>query len=74
MLDLMMGYYDINLTGNTSILCEIIILGVKYHYKCLPMWVDNLPEVFQQKMNYLSQRFELIRAFINEILIPTKGD
>ena len=38
------------------------------------MGVANLSDIIQQKMNDLFHGFELIRAYIDEILILTKGD
>ena len=46
----------------------------KYRYKRLTMGVAKSPDVFQQKMNYLFHGFELIRAYIDYILILTKVD
>ena len=37
------------------------------------MVVSNLPDIFQQKMNDLFHGFEFIRAYIDNILILTKG-
>ena len=52
----------------------IIIPWGKYRYKRLPMGVANSTGHLQQKMNYLWHGFEFIRAYIDDILIPTKGD
>ena len=38
------------------------------------MGVANSPETFQQKMNDLFHVFEFICAYIDDILIITKGD
>ena len=38
------------------------------------MGVANLPDILQQKMNELFHGFEFIRAYIDDILILTKGD
>ena len=46
----------------------------KYRCKRLTMGVEKSPDVFQQKMNYLFHGFELIRAYIDYILILTKVD
>ena len=61
--DLNMGYYHIQLSENTSNLCTTI----------LP-WGANSPDIFQQKMNDLFHGFEFIYAYIDGILILTKGD
>ena len=38
------------------------------------MGVSNSPEIFKVKMKKMFRGFELIRAYINGILIITKGD
>ena len=73
-IDLNMAFYHIRLSKNTSNLCTVIILWGKYRYTCLPMGVANPPEIFQQKMNDLFNGFQFIRAYIENILILTKGN
>ena len=73
-LDLNKGYYHIQLIKNASNLCTIIIPRGKYQYKCLPMGVAYSPDIFQHKMNDLYYGFEFIRAYIDNLLILTKGD
>ena len=45
----------------------------KYCYKCLPMGVANYPDIFQHKMNYLFHVFKFIHAYIDDLLVLTKG-
>ena len=71
-LDLSMVYYHIRLSKNASKLCTIIIRWGGYCYKRLIMGVANSPDIFQQKMNYLFYVFELICAYIYDVLILTK--
>ena len=73
-LDLNMGYYHILLTEYASNLCIIILPSVKYCYKWLPSGIANFPENFQQKMNDLFQKFEVIHVYIDDLLILTKRD
>ena len=68
-----MGYYYIRLSENASNLYTIIIPWGKYHYKRLPMGISNSPDIFQQKMNYLFHGFNFIRAYIDDLLVLTKG-
>ena len=37
------------------------------------MRIVDSPDIFQNKMNYLFHGFEFIRAYIDDILILTKG-
>ena len=62
LIDLNMGYYHIQLSKNSSILCMIIFIWEKYCYKRLPMEVSNSTNIFQQKMNDLFHGSESIRA------------
>ena len=73
-IDLNVGYYHIQLRKNASNLCKIIFPWGKYWHKRLPMGVGNSPYIFQQKMNDLFHGFEFIRAYIEDVLILTKGD
>ena len=73
-MDLNMGYYNICLRYQASNLCTIILPRGKYKYKRLPMGICNSPEIFQDKINVIFCGFEFIRAFIDDILIITKGD
>ena len=73
-LDLNMGYDHIRLRKHASKICTIILPWVKYRYKCLPMGVSNSPGIFQEEMKKMFCGFEFIRAYINDLLIITKGD
>ena len=73
-IDLKMEYYHIQLSKDASNLCKIILPWGKYRHKCLPMGVANLPNILQQKMNDICHEFEFIRAYIDELLVLTKGD
>ena len=46
----------------------------KYRNKCIRMGFANSPDIFEQKMNDLFHGFEFIRAYIDDLLILTKGD
>ena len=46
----------------------------KYRLKCLPMGVANSPDIFQNKINDLFNGFYFIRAYIDDLLILTRGD
>ena len=46
----------------------------EYGYKRLPMGVAKSPAIFQKKMNDLFHGFEFIRAYIDDLLILTRGD
>ena len=73
-LDLNMGYYNIRLDPYSSSLCTLILPWGKYRYKRLPMGIKNSPDIFQQKISDLMEGLEdFIRAYLDDILIITKG-
>ena len=73
-LDLNMGYYHIQINDSASNLCTIILRCGKYIYRRLPMGMSNSLEIFHQKMNHLIQGLELICAYIDQLLVLTKGE
>ena len=73
-LELNMGYYHIRLSKEASNLCTIILTWGRYKYKRQTMGVCNSPDIFQEKMNEMFRGIEFIRAYIDDILIITKGD
>jgi RNase H-like domain found in reverse transcriptase/Reverse transcriptase (RNA-dependent DNA polymerase)/Retroviral aspartyl protease len=72
-LDLNMGYYHIELSSNSKELCTIVLPWGKYEYQRLPMGLCNSPDIFQEKMSDLMTGLEYVRAYIDDLLILTKG-
>ena len=68
-----MSYYHIELDPESSRLCTIVHSWGKYKYLKLPMGLCNSPDIFQEKMNKLFAGFDYVRAYINHLLIITKG-
>ena len=73
-LDLNMGYYHIELTPNSARLCTIVLPWGKYEYVRLPMGLCNSPDIFQEKMSDLMQGLEFARAYIDDLLVVSKGN
>src|SRR5215211_8755320 len=73
-LDLNMGYYHILLTPNASRLCTVVLPWGKYEYLRLPMGLCNSPDIFQEKMSELMVGLEFARAYLDELLLISKGD
>ena len=73
-LDLNMGYYHLTLTPDASKLCTVVLPWGKYEYLRLPMGLCNSPDIFREKMNDLMQDLEFARAYIDDLLIISKGD
>ena len=72
-LDLNMGYYHIELTPNSSRMCTIVLPWGKYEYLRLPMGLCNSPDIFQEKISELMAGLEFCRAYIDDLLIVSKG-
>jgi hypothetical protein len=70
-LDLNMGYYHIKLDADAQRLCTIIFPWGKYKYKRLPMGINITPDVFQNVMSKLTQDMEDVKAYLDDLLIPT---
>ena len=66
--------YHIRLREYASNLCTIILTWIKYRYKRLLTRVSNSPDIFQDKMNAIFCCFRFIGAYIDALLIITKGD
>ena len=69
-----MGYYHIELTPNSSRLCTIVLPWGKYEYLRLPMGLCNSPDIFQEKMSELMVGLEFARAYIDDLLVVSKGN
>lgn len=72
-LDLNMGYYHIELSPQSKELCTIVLPWGKYEYQRLPMGLCNSPDIFQEKMSILMADLEYVRAYIDDLLILTRG-
>ena len=72
-LDLNMGYYHIRLSPDSRKLCTIVMPWGKYEYQRLPMGLCNSPDIFQEYMGELMGDLEHVRAYIDDLLIVTKG-
>ena len=72
-LDSNMGYYHIRLDADSRKLCTLTFPWGKYEMQCLPMGLCNSPDIFQEKMSILMEGLEFIRAYIDDLLVITKG-
>jgi hypothetical protein len=71
--DLNMGYYTIRLDPMASKMCTIIILWDKYSYLRLWMGFAGSADIFQAEMGNLMASLEYVRAYIDDLLVITKG-
>jgi Reverse transcriptase (RNA-dependent DNA polymerase) len=72
-LNLNRGYYNIELSLGAKQLCTIVLTWGKYEYQRLPVGLCNSPNIFQEKMSSLISDLEYVQAYIDDLLILTKG-
>jgi hypothetical protein len=68
-----MGYYTIRLDPMASKMCTIIFSWVKYSYLRLPMGFAGSADIFQAEMGNMMASLEYVRAYIDDLLVITKG-
>jgi hypothetical protein len=72
-LDLNMGYYTIRLDPRTVKMFTIIFPWGKYSYLRLPMGFAGSADIFQAEMMDLMEALEYVRAYIENLLVITRG-
>ena len=72
-LDLNMGYYHLELDPASKELCTIVLPFEKFEYQRIPMGLCNSPDIFQEKMNELFEGLNFVRAYIDDLLVISKG-
>ena len=45
----------------------------KFEYQRIPMGLCNSPDIFQEKMNELFEGLDYVRAYIDDLLVLSKG-
>ncbi len=72
-LDLNMGYYTIRLNPRAVEMLTIIFPWGKYSYLRLPMGFAGSADIFQAEMMGLVEALEYVRAYIDDLLVITRG-
>ncbi len=72
-LDLNMGYYTVRLNPRVVEMFNIIFPWGKYSYLRLPMGFAGSADIFQAEMMDLMEALEYVRAYINNLLVITRG-
>jgi len=72
-LDLNMGYYTIRLDPQAVEMFTIIFPWGKYSYLRLPMGYAGSADIFQAEMMDLMEALEYVRAYIDNLLVITRG-
>ena len=69
-----MGYYHIEISSGYKQICTIVLPWGKYGYQMIPMGVCNSPDIFQEKIAELFDGFDMVRAYIDDLLVITKNN
>ncbi len=72
-LDSNMGYYTMRLDPTAAKMCTIIFPWGKYSYQRLPVGFSGSADIFHVEMGNLMAALEYVRAYIDELLVITKG-
>ena len=72
-LDLNMGYYTIDLAESSKDITTIVTEFGKFRYNKLPMGMCISGDIFQAKVNELLGDIEGVKAYIDDILVLSKG-
>jgi hypothetical protein len=72
-LDLNMGYYTIRLDPLASEMCTIIFPLGKYSYLRFLMGFAGSADIFQAEVGNLMASLKYVRAYIDDLLVITKG-
>ena len=67
-----MRYYHIELSPGDKHICKIVLPWSKYDYQKLPIGVCNSNNIFQEKMSELFYGLDMVRAYIDDVLVITK--
>jgi hypothetical protein len=68
-----MGYYTIRLDPKAIEMFTIIFPWGKYSYLRLPMGYAGSADIFQAEMMGLMEALEYVRAYIDDLLVITRG-
>ena len=68
-----MGYYTIRLDPKAVEMFTIIFPWGKYSYMRLPMGFAGSADIFQAEMMDLMESLEYVRAYIDDLLVITRG-
>ena len=74
LLELKIGYYHIGLSPGSKYLCTIILPWGKYEFQKLPMGIYNSLYIFQEETSKLFERFDTVRAYIDDVLVIINKD
>jgi len=72
-LDLNTGYYTLRLHPEAVEMFTIIFPWGKYSYLRLPMGYAGSADIFQAEMMNLMEALEYVRAYIDDLLVITRG-
>ena len=74
LLDLNVGCYHIELSPGYQKIYTIVLPWGKYKHQKLSMGVCNSTNIFQENISELFKGFDLVREYIDGVLLITKND
>ena len=72
-LDLNMGYYTIQVHPESKDYLTIVTEFGKFRYNTIPMGLANSCDIFQAKVTELLGDIEMVKCYIDDILVLSKG-
>ena len=72
-LDMIMGYYSMNIHRRSQPLLVIILPWGKYVYRKMPMGLKISADVFQRELGNQFKHLPYVLIYVDDILIITKG-
>ena len=69
-----MGYYHIELSPGSRHLFTIVLPWGKYEYQKLLMVVCNSPNISQENISEIFDSFDMVRAYIDDVLVITRNN
>ena len=69
-----MGYYHIKLLTGAKQLYNTILPWGKYEYQNIPTMLCNSPNTFQENISEPFKGFDMVRVYIDDVLVITKNN
>lgn len=72
-LDMMSGYYQIPVAGDSQKFTAFVTHDGHYEFTCMPFGLVNAPAVFQTEMNRLQAMFPVgeVICYLDDIIVPS---
>ena len=68
-IDLVMGFYHMQLSERSKQLCTIVSPLETFQFQSLPMGITSAPDIFQARIGKLFQDIEIVIVYMDNLLI-----